>query len=864
MTPEQYQKVKEIFHAASERQPGTRTEFIVEACAGDDLLLREVESLLDFQSHSENFIENSAFEVGAKLITGDHEFKGRRVGHYRLIRELGYGGMGAVYLAERADDQFRKQVAIKVVRGGLATEETRRRFLHERQILAGIDHSNIAKLLDGGTTDEGLPYLVMDYVEGVSINGYCDAHELSTTERLRLFREVCSAVQYAHQRLVIHRDIKPANILVTNDGIPKLLDFGIAKLLDPELSETAAHTGTEVRLMTPEYASPEQIRGEQITTATDVYSLGVLLYEMLTGRRPYRITSRRPAEIAKAICDQEPEKPSGSIADFRIRNGESKNNPKSEFPDPKLLRGDLDNIVIKAIQKEPHRRYSSVEQFSEDIRRHLDGLPVIARADTFAYRSGKFIRRHRFGVAAAALVLVIFMAGVAGVVWQARVAARERDQARLEKAKAERVNSFLQEMLSSADPLKKGSNVKAADLLADAARRAQLDLGNQPAMQAEVLRTIGNTYSGLGLINEGEPLLLRSLEIHRQLFGSGHRETARTLYDLAQLLRAKGDFDQAEAHFREALAVQRQLAPKGDIETATTLFYFGAVLFQHGKTEESERANREALEMTRIVAGNDHLMAGLALNQSGLLREYSGDLNAAEQLYRQALETFRRGGAQSAEKSLVLMNLATNLTSQKKFNEADGAFQEGLKNSRSLYGEQHPNLAIISTHYARMYFLKGDYGRAEMILRPPLEIMRKSLPAGHPESAQTLVTLGIVLVRGGRALEGEPYLREALAIREQALPKGHWTTANVRSMLGECLLVQRRYAEAEPLLKQGYDEISAALGQEHPRTIEAIERLVSFYESGKQPERAASYRALLAGNAGGSPAGSGGSRAWLS
>jgi serine/threonine-protein kinase len=835
MTREQYQRVKEIFHAASERDPETRAAFIVEACAGDELLLREVESLLDFQSHSENFIEKSAFEVGAKLITDNHEeaFKGRRVGHYLLIRELGHGGMGAVYLAERADDQFRKQVAIKLVRGGLATEETRRRFLHERQILAGIDHPNIARLLDGGSTEEGLPYLVMDYVEGVAINQYCDEHLLSITERLQLFRTMCSAVQYAHQRLVIHRDIKPANILVTNNGTPKLLDFGIAKLLDPDPTETAAHTATEMRLMTPEYASPEQIRGEQITTATDVYSLGVLLYEMLTGHRPYRITSRRPDEIARAICDQEPAKPSGSIADFRIRIAESKNNPKSEFPNPRFLRGDLDNIVLKAIQKEPPRRYSSVEQFSEDIRRHLEGLPVLARADTFAYRSGKFIRRHRYGVAAAMLVVVIFIAGVIGVVWQARVAARERDQARLEKAKAERVNSFLQEMLSSADPLKKGSNVRAADLLADAARRAEVDLGNQPEMQAEVLRTIGNTYSGLGLVNEGEPLLLHSLDIHTRLFGSEHRETARTLFALAQLLRAKGDFEHAEARFREALAIQRTIAPQGDIESATTLLYLGVALFQHGKNDDSEGIVRESLEMARQSVGNDHLVVGLALDQLGLSKEYRGDLSGAEQLYRQSIETFHRIGGQRAEESLVLMNLATNLSSQKKYDDADKIFQEAIALSRGLYGDNHPTVAIIMTHNARMYLLKGEYARAEEIMRRAIEIQRQSLPAGHPESAQILVTFGNVLVRAGKALEAEPYLREALAIREKALPKGHWTTANVKSMLGECLTAQRRYTEAEPLLKQGYEEISAALGKNHPRTIEALDRLNSFYDRKK-------------------------------
>jgi eukaryotic-like serine/threonine-protein kinase len=827
VTPDQYQQVKEIFHAALELNSDERAEFLSRACNGDNTIRDEVDSLLAHQPQAENFIESSAFELGARLLSGSEldTLKGRRIGQYELIDELGHGGMGAVYLAARADDQFKKQVAIKIVRRGLDTRETRSRFRHERQILASLDHPNIAKLLDGGATDDGLPYLVMDYIEGLPITEYCDKHSLTINQRLNLFRTVCSAVHYAHQRLIIHRDLKPGNILVSSDGTPRLLDFGIAKLIDT--TSEKGLTGTDVRLMTPEYASPEQVLGHEVTTVSDVYALGVLLYQLLTGQKPYRITSSRPDAIARAICDQQPERPSEAVD-----NG-------------KLLRGDLDNIVLKAMQKEPERRYTSVEQFSEDIRRHVEGLPVSARKDTLTYRSLKFVRRHRVGVAAAAVVIVTLISAIVATAWQARVAARERDTARLEKAKAERVNAFLQEMLSSADPLKKGYSVKASDLLADAARRAQIDLASQPEMQAEVLRTIGNTYSGLGLLAEAEPLLRQALETHRRLYGSQHRETARSMHDLAQMLRGKGDFDNSEKLFREALAAEGSISPQGDIATANTLLYLSVVQGQHGNTDEAEKTANQSLQLSQKLGDEGRTVARLALNQLGLVKEYRGDLAGAEQLYRQAIEMYKSSASQSAEMSLVLMNLATNLTSQQKYDEAETIFLEALDHSRRLFGEAHPNVAIIMTHYSRMEYLKGDYASAETKLRTAVEIERKTLPAGHPESAQTLVTLGIVLVRAGKPAEGEPYLREALSIRQTSQPPGHWSTANVKSMLGECLVAEKRFAEAEPLLKQGYEEIKAALGQKHPRTHEALVRLPQLYDAWKKPDLAARYRALL-------------------
>ena len=373
-----------------------------------------------------------------------------RLGPYRLIREIGHGGMGTVYLGVRADDAFQKRVAIKVLKRGMDTDSIVRRFRHERQILASLEHPFIASLLDGGSTPDGRPYFAMEYVEGQPIVDYCDTHRLDTAARLELFRHVCSAVQYAHQNLIIHRDIKPANVLVIAEGTPKLLDFGIAKLLNPELAgQTLAPTAPGLQLMTPEYASPEQVRGDAVSTATDVYSLGVLLYELLAGRLPYRLTSRAPADIVRIVCESEPMRPSTAITSIdpeppgeaatRSEPHHASKSTAAWKPTRRLtvdadrlrrqLAGDLDNIILKALSKEPRRRYASVDQFSEDVRRHLAGLPVIARKDTWGYRTTKFVRRNRAAVVTLAATFAVLVAGIIGTTWQARVARVERARA---------------------------------------------------------------------------------------------------------------------------------------------------------------------------------------------------------------------------------------------------------------------------------------------------------------------------------------------------------------------------------------------------------------------------------------------------
>jgi serine/threonine protein kinase len=461
LTPERWAQIRQIFEGALERPDRDRAAYLRVVCARDDELRREVEALLESHVDSGTFLNKPAIELNRTLLqnfatsgaqhtgeTGEYT-TGYRAGPYQLQKRIGRGGMGSVWLASRFDSDFTKSFAVKLVKPGMNSQEILRRFRLEREVLSGLDHPNIARLIDGGSTPEGLPYLVMEYVEGTPIDQFCESRQISITDRLRLFRQVCSAVQYAHQHLVVHRDIKTGNILVTADGVPKLLDFGIAKLLHSEFSTlAAAETRPEMRPMTLDYASPEQVRGEPITTATDIYSLGVLLYKLLTGRLPYGSEVRSHPALQHAICEMQPVRPSAVIltderaaipaATQALQVGQE-TRPKARQRLKRKLSGDLDMIVLMALRKEPHRRYVSAEQFSEDVARYLDGRPVIARSDTFGYRAAKFVRRNPAFVAATGLLALALAAGSVVSTYYARQAQqqRARAEAQVEAARAE-------------------------------------------------------------------------------------------------------------------------------------------------------------------------------------------------------------------------------------------------------------------------------------------------------------------------------------------------------------------------------------------------------------------------------------------
>ena len=563
------------------------------------------------------------------------------IGPYRIIRRIGQGGMGAVYLAARADDQYQKQVAIKLVRTGMGSDFVVRRFRNERQILASLDHPNIARLLDGGTTADGWPYFVMDYIEGKPINQYCDDQKLSTAERLKLFQKVCSAVHYAHQNLVIHRDIKPGNILVTSDGTPKLLDFGIAKLLNPVGGDQMAEqTATAAGMMTPVYASPEQIRGQSVTTASDVYSLGVLLYQLLTGHRPYRITSPLAHEIINAILEQEPEKPSTVSRDA---SGETATGDRLSASTRRLvpashLKGDIDNIVLKAMRKEPERRYASVDQLSNDISRHLEGRPVIARKDTLLYRSAKFIKRNKAAMVAAVLILITLVGGIVATnVERARAERRFNDVRKL-------ANSFMFEFHDAIENLP--GSTPARELLVTRALEYLDGLAQEAGDDMSLQRELATAYQKVGDV-QGNPLdsnlgdssgalesYRKSLAIREAIVASSNstaedRRALAAVYALrGDVLWGKGDSEGALESHRKAQAIGEALLAENpdDTETARMLWSghrrIGYAQAQAGDLQAGvESFNKARAIIERLVAAdptNAQARRDMAINYSAI------------------------------------------------------------------------------------------------------------------------------------------------------------------------------------------------------------------------------------------------------
>jgi serine/threonine protein kinase/Flp pilus assembly protein TadD len=863
MDSERWRQIENLFHSALDCEPARRAAFLDSACASDASLRREVDSLLASYEKG-SFTETAAFAEGIKLLDAkeDSSLAGRNIGPYKVIRKIGQGGMGAVYLASRADQAFQKEVALKLIKRGQDTDDVIRRFRSERQILARLDHPNITQLLDGGTTEGGLPYFVMEYIQGQPIDQYCDQNKLSITQRLKLFQIVCSAVQYAHQNLVIHRDIKAGNILVTKEGLPRLLDFGIAKLLASDPSSPDP-TMTVARRMTPESASPEQVRGGPITTASDVYSLGVLLYKLLTGRGPYPLAGRPSEEIERAICEQEPEKPSAVVGRARVSDSANStaaqkiNEPREDTPDKlrRRLQGDLDNIVLMALRKEPQRRYASAEQLSQDITRHLENLPVNARADTARYRAAKFIARHKTGVAAAALIAVSLVGGIVATSWQARVARAQRDRVQIEKAKADRINAFLQDMLGFSDTrsgspnVKKGHDATLADMLDVAGPRAEKELDEQPAVKAEVLRTIGNAYTIQPRFDLAEHYLREAFDTDVKVYGLNHQETARTSYLLGVALGNKGDYAGAEKLFRQAMAIYREHGKDPDLEVrnfAENLNSLGLILLRvKGQFQEAESLWLEVLSFSPKLTGKDRAQVAAAENFLAAFHSDRGEYSEAESWGRKSVDEYQRLGTERFQVAESEVNLGAILRTMGQYPEAEKLLQDGLSIYRQLLGDEHPSVAYAWVHLGQLHYLEGHYPEAEEEAERAASIYKAKLPKGHGAITSAYTLQGLVLNKTGRPADAERILREALEIRLRVLPKGHYLVALTQGALGDCLTTQKRYAEAEPLLQESYNAINAVQGQHSPLTQEAVRRLIVLYEAWGKRGEATAYQKLV-------------------
>lgn len=862
MTPDRWLQVKEIFHEAVELEHKERRTFLLKRCGDDPEMLRELELLVESHEGAGPFIERPALASASDILLEGEAciWAGRTLGQYRVLRELGRGGMGLVLLAVRADDQFKKQVAIKILRRGMDSEELVRRFRTERQILASLEHPNIARLLDGGITEDGLPYFAMEYIEGQPVDSYCDERKLRTDERLELFRKVCSVVEFAHRNLVIHRDLKPSNILITSSGEPKLLDFGIAKLLNPELAaQTLSATVTDLRLMTPEYASPEQIRGHNITTVSDVYSLGILLYRLLTGHAPYHFRQTSPQEIERLVCETEPERPSTVVSrteEMTVGQRTTRITPETigeargEAPEAlrRRLRGDLDNIVLKALRKEPERRYSSAAQFAEDIRRYMEALPVTARRDTFAYRASKFIGRNRIGVAAASLVFLAILAGMFVSVWQARVAARERNQARRETAKADQLNNFLKSILSAASPEQKGRDIKVIEVLNDAAARIDAEFADQPELRAQALQTIGETYFDVGLMDEAEKYSREALKLNLELYGAETSATARNKITLGSALLNKGKLEEAEHLLNEAVTVERKLSSQGSKELAFGLFVLGELYVRRrADKEELEKAKQllqESISIFNKVSGENNEDSAYSLVSLARALQFSGDMDGAEATYCKSIAIFRTLPERyELRMAVALIGLGRLLSLSGKHDEAINAMLEadGIVQKRGEW------VTAYWAHYylCSAYYNKGDYAKAVEEGAKAMEIGPKAGLANSPDFSNLLNYLGLALTRTGRAKEAEPLLRQALDWHRGRAPRKVADIAVAEGALGECLSAQARYGEAEPLLLESYEALKNLQGTDDPEIKLALRRLVTLYENWKKPDRASEFRSRL-------------------
>ena len=798
-----WDRIKEIVLGALELPPEERAAYLDAECGSDRAIRVEVESLL--AEEGDTFLEKPLVDIEAAT-AGIGQATEPYVGPYRVVRPLGRGGMGEVLLAVQEGEDFERHVAIKLIRAGMATEDVVQRFRLERRILAGLQHPNLARLIDGGTTAAGQPYFVMEYVEGVSVTEYCDAHRLSVDARLELFLTICDAVHHAHQSLVVHRDIKPSNILVTPDGIPKLLDFGIGKVLDdPDASE---QTGATRRVLTPEDAAPEQVRGSAITTATDVHGLGLLLYELLTGRNPFSSDSSTPAELESALLETVPRTPSIVVG---LRSGAGAETDPSAGHVASLrgtipsalrrrLRGDLDNIVLKALRKEPDRRYPSAEALRADVERHLQGLPVRARPDSFGYRTSKFVRRNPWGVAAAALAAVALGVSIVLPVRQSRQLALERDEA-LE------VRSFLLEAFGTTGG---DESIGARDLLDLQAARVDSLYGDRPSLHAEMLIVIADAYDRLGRYADAVPLATQALGILRTEHADDHPDVGTALNAIGWALHRSGESEEALPYLREAVDMRRRLGRAARRELARSLNDLGVVVSALGDGAAAADLHREALSIRRTVLGDTDRATGVSASNLAASLYTSGDLEGAIREGRRALELLRAAVGPDHQRTVIVQqNLAVFMIAGGVFEEVLDVNRDLLERQARLQGPEHPVTNRIRSNLGNNLYYLGQHAEAEDLLTEAIRIARAQGAAGLDQELTSTAFLIDVLVATGQPDRAMELLDEAIPKAERERSGRSIVTAlyvhraNVLAELGEydaAVEEQTRYiAMREPL-----------------------------------------------------------------
>jgi eukaryotic-like serine/threonine-protein kinase len=898
MGSNQWSQIDNLLQSALERPTGERAQFLREACAGDQALEREVRSLLLAREKAGSFLEKPPINVAAQALAnrqveGAQEWDGQRVqplarplpaeiGRYRIVRLLGEGGMGVVY--EAVQEHPHRTVALKVVKPGLDASLLRR-FEHESQALARLQHPGIAHIYEAGVADTGFgpqPYFAMEFIRGQTLRDYLETHHLGMRERLALMVKICQAVDHAHQRGLIHRDLKPGNILVDETGQPKILDFGVARVADSEAQFTR-QTDVGQLVGTLEYMSPEQVLAdpEEIDTRSDVYALGVILYEMLAGRRPYRL-NRQLHEAVQAIREEDPAPLSSVSRDYR---------------------GDIETIVAKALEKDKERRYGSAAALASDIERYLTDEPITARPPSATYHLRKFARRHKALVTGVAAVFVVLVGGIFASTWQARQARQERNRAIAERQRADNeaatakaVTEFLQNDLlaqagasTQARPdTKPDPNLTVRTALDRAATRVAGKFDRQPAVEASIRQTIGDTYADLGAFPEAQRQWLRALDLRRQALGEHHPDTLATMNKLALLYLRQGNYAEAERLFATVLAEQRRVIGEEAPDTLDTMNNLAVVYRYQAKYAQAELLAAKVLEVVRRVRGAEHSDTLDAMNNLALLYMAEGKYTLAEPLFATVLEVGRRVAGQEHPDTLVSMNnLGLVYLNEGKYLQAEPLFVTALEARRRVLGEKHPNTLRSMNNLALLYLYEARYAQAEPLFKRALEVQRRVLGEehpdtltyegnlallyfrqanyeqaaslftnvlkgrrsvlgpGHPATLNALASLGRVRLQQRKYAEAEVLLREALTGQEAKNPD-FWERFDSQSMLGAALADQKKYGEAEPLLLSGYEGLvqhEASIPQSSRSAVaQAGERIIQLYQGWKKPENAAEWR----------------------
>ena len=843
-------QVEELFEASSQLPQDERAAFLDAACGNDTVVRIAVEELLTAANSAEHYFSDLSHRLGLQSVfDGELELpQTESIGAYRLVKLIGRGGMGVVYLAERADEQFEKQVALKLLPIGIGGEAAQRRFLAERQILAHLVHPHIARLLDGGICDDGTPYFVMDYVDGIPIDVYCDINRLDIEQRIALFIDIAEAVEYAHRNLVVHRDIKPGNILVEASGDAKLLDFGVAKLLIPNADEDSL-TRVAGRPLTLKYASPESIRGEAVTTAADIYSLGMLLYVLLTGRFPYSLDMQDNAETQRLICEQDAILPSRGL--LSLPEDAARQIAANAGSTPRglaqRLQGDLDTIIAKALRKDPDRRYSTVEQFIADLRRYQQGLPVTARPASTAYRLQKFVRRHKAGVVAASAVVVALLTVAGAAIYSAVTSAQQSKEIAAERDKAEQINDFLLSVFDLSSPNQtKGETVTALELLDRSADRVRSEMAGQPERRALLMHSIAIVYSEMSQFDASKSLLEEARALHRDNGSHRSADYASSTELYAEIREMEGAFDEAEATIREAVEIRRDLAVPQDL--AFSLLMLGRIQHKKGQVEEAESLYREALQIRRSVDDDDDETIANALSYIGSILQQRGELDDAETMQREALAIRR---AAVGEDHMIMIesnhNLGVVLMDKGDFDAARSHFEEALRVSTKLVPDGEQGQVFLYNGLGSVYDRMGNLDRARENFQRSLDMLVQFFGAKHPNTGIVQGNLGRVLIKQGNYVEGEALLRSGMATLTEAVPT-HRHLPRMQLFIGRSLAKTGRFAEAEEFLRTSHARLNETQGSDHEHTREAARFLVEMYDEWGRTVEANAYREERPGN----------------